>query len=104
MAPSWNVVGGTRHYQEEPCDCRPHASATWDEPETTETLFRVCPPVSARETRNGVSRTAFPNRVWERENQHPTRFTLGTCDKREKDRPVTPSTDPLPCSFPCACC
>src|SRR5262249_54896019 len=32
--------------------------------------------------RNGVSRTAFPNRVWEREDQHPTRFTLLTGDSR----------------------
>jgi hypothetical protein len=36
MAPSWNGLGGTRHYQEEPCDCRPHASVARDEPETTE--------------------------------------------------------------------
>src|SRR5579871_2186036 len=33
-----------------------------------ETLFRGCPPGSGREARNGVSRTAFPNRVWERES------------------------------------
>src|SRR5215469_5466603 len=41
MAPSWNVLVATKHYQEEPCDCRPHASAAQDQPETTDTLPRT---------------------------------------------------------------
>jgi hypothetical protein len=36
MAPSWNVLVATKHYQEEPCDCRPHAFDARHEPETTE--------------------------------------------------------------------
>ena len=38
-----------------------------------ETMFRVCPPTSEREARNRVSRTAFPNGVWERDSGKPAR-------------------------------
>src|SRR5262249_9080790 len=41
------------------------------------------PVDTGRETRNSVSRTAFPNRVWERKDQHPRRFTLLTDDRSD---------------------